>query len=236
MEFAGLMNRLGELPAGCKLAWRCRFDDNGNRARWFLTRIGRGVYNTAMSDPDTKQQSSPNIDQMLPSDLLSEDEVVLFAIKPSIWTVAFLSIRTVVVSVAIAAAAMVLGPALRLGVLTTYIVEICGAVIFARVGFALLQWLSRSYVLTDQRVIRIRGVFTIDIFQCALVKIQNTFLTLTLPQRFLNLGNIAFVTAGTGSVEAIWRHCRNPLQAHQQLIRSINRASNKTMPVGPDQL
>ena len=201
-----------------------------------MTAIGRGVYNRAMSESDTEQQSNPNIDQMLPSDLLSEDEVVLFAIKPSIWTVAFLSFRTVVISVAVAAGAMVLGPVMRLGVLSTYIVEICGAAIFARVGFALLQWVSRSYVLTDQRVIRIRGVFTIDIFQCALVKIQNTFLTLTLPQRFLNLGNIAFVTAGTGSVEAIWRHCKNPLQAHQQLIGSINRVTNKTLPVGPDQL
>jgi uncharacterized membrane protein YdbT with pleckstrin-like domain len=185
-----------------------------------------------MAQEQQNQQFNPDIDQLLPSDLLSDDEVVLFAIKPSIWTVAFLSFRTTVVAVAIAAAAAVFAPALHIAGLTTHIVELCAAAILARIGFAFLQWLSRSYVLTDKRVIRIRGVFTIDIFQCALAKIQNTFLRLTLPQRVLGLGNIAFTTAGTGSVEAVWRHCKNPLDVHQKLIRVINAAANRR-PVQP---
>jgi len=175
----------------------------------------------------------PNIDELLPSDLLADNEVVIFAIKPSLWTVAFLSFRTVVIAAAVAAATMLAAlaaPAVRLDRLGPYLIEACAVVALGRVGFALLQWLSRTYVLTDSRVIRIRGVFTIDIFQCALVKIQNTFLVLTLPHRILNLGNIELTTAGTGSVEAVWRHCKNPLKVHQQLLRAINRASN---PPGP---
>ena len=183
-----------------------------------------------MSETQLEESLNPNIDELLPSDLISEDEQVLFAIKPSIWTIAFLSIRTAIISLFLALVVMLFGPTLRLGRLNTYIIEACGAVILVRVGFALLQWLSRTYVLTDRRVIRIRGVFTIDIFQCALVKIQNTFLVLTLPQRLLKLGSIQFTTAGTGAVEAIWRHCKNPLNVHQQLIRAINQASNPMNP------
>jgi len=180
-----------------------------------------------MAQAQSEQQFNPDIDELLPSDLISEDERVIFAIKPSLWTIVFLSFRTVVIASAVTAATLLLGPMIQLGRLTTYIVEACGVVFLGRIGFALLQWVSRSYVLTDRRVIRIRGVFTIDIFQCALVKIQNTFLVLTLPQRVLGLGNIEFTTAGTGAVEAVWRHLKNPLKIHQRLIDAMNAAANQ---------
>ena len=180
-----------------------------------------------MTQAQSKPQSKPDINELLPSDLISEDEKVIFALKPSLWTIVFLSFRTAVITSALTAAALLLGPMMNLGRLTTYIVEACGVAFLARFGFAFLQWVSRSYVLTDRRVIRIRGVFTIDIFQCALVKIQNTFLVLTLPQRILGLGNIEFTTAGTGAVEAVWRHLKNPLKIHQLLINAMNTAANQ---------
>jgi len=173
-----------------------------------------------------QEQLKPDINDMLPGDLISEDEKVIFAVKPSLWTVVFLSLRTTIIGFFIAALTLWLGPMMHLGRLSTFIVEACGAAILARFGFAVLQWVSRSYVLTDRRVIRIRGVFTIDIFQCALTKIQNTFLVLTLPQRILHLGNIEFTTPGTGSVEAIWRHLKHPLDIHKQLINAMNAAAN----------
>ena len=159
-----------------------------------------------MTETSTIPPVKTSIDDMLPSDLIADDEVVSFAVKPSLWTIAFLSFPMVVIAAAVALAAMLLGPAAHLGNLATRIIEFCGAAALGRVGFAVLQWVSRSYVLTDRRVIRIRGVFTIDIFQCALGKIQNTFLVLTLIQRLLGLGSIEFTTAGTGGVEAVWRH------------------------------
>jgi len=181
-----------------------------------------------ISKPEQQHpQTTTPIDEVLPGDLLSEDEEVIFAIKPSLWTIAFLSFRTVIVCIVISGAVLFLETLLSLGYWGGYILQGCLAAVLIRVGFAFLQWVSRSYVLTDKRVIRIRGVFTIDVFQCALLRIQNTFLVLTLPQRILRLGNIAFTTAGTGEVEAIWRHVKNPLKIHNQLIRAINAASNK---------
>ena len=166
------------------------------------------------------------IDELLPSDLIHEEEAVIFAVKPSLWTVVFLSFRVALFASIVAIFVAFLGPFFHLGRLIGHIIQLCGLVVLVRVGFAFLQWLSRSYVLTDKRVIRIRGVFTIDIFQCSLQKVQNTFLTLTLPQRFLNIGNIAFATAGTDGVEAVWRHCKSPLAVHQQLLRALNSAGS----------
>jgi uncharacterized membrane protein YdbT with pleckstrin-like domain len=180
-----------------------------------------------MAQAQSEKHLNPDINDLLPSDLISEDERVIFALKPSLWTIVFLSFRTVVIASAVAATVLSIGPMMQLGRLITYVVEACGAAILARIGFALLQWVSRSYVLTDRRIIRIRGVFTIDIFQCNLVKIQNTFLILTLPQRILGLGNIELTTAGTGAVEAVWRHLKNPLRIHHQLIEAMNAAAHK---------
>ncbi|MCP4707206.1 MAG: PH domain-containing protein [Planctomycetes bacterium] len=180
-----------------------------------------------------QEQLKPDINDMLPSDLINEDENVIFAIKPSLWTIIFLSFRTTVIASILTALTLWLGPMMHLGRLSTYIVEACGAAILTRFGFAVLQWVSRSYVLTDRRIIRIRGVFTIDIFQCALPKVQNTFLVLTLPQRILQLGNIEFTTAGTGSVEAIWRHVKHPLNIHKQLINAMNTAANQPQRSNP---
>ena len=187
-----------------------------------------------MAAIESVRQDKPtnaDIGDLLPSDLLIDDEQIVFVIKPSLWTIAFLCFRTVLIAVVVAMLALFAGPPVQLERWSAYIVQGCIVAVLARVGFAFLQWLSRTYVLTDKRVIRIRGVLTIDIFQCSLVRIQNTFLVLTLPQRLLGLGSIVFATAGTGSVEAVWQHVKTPLSIHQQLIHAVNAAGNK--PVNP---
>lgn len=180
-----------------------------------------------MVETEEKSFSHPNIDDLLPGDLLADDETVIFAIKPSLWAIAFVSFRTVAAASLLALVTYILGPAFHLGKYGLYLIELCGLVVLGRLGVALLQWASRTYVLTDRRVIRIRGVLTIDIFQSSLSRIQNTFMVLTLPERLFGLGNIEFTTAGTGGVEAVWRHLKNPLPIHHQLLRAMNAAANQ---------
>jgi len=171
------------------------------------------------------QQIPGKFDRLLPTDLLGEGEVVVFAIKPSVWMIVFFSFPTVVAAGALAAAVMIFSPHLQLGSYGGYLIWACSVVGLGRLAFAFLQWLSRTYVLTDRRVIRVRGVFTIDVFECLLSRIQNTFMVLTLPQRLFRLGDIVFTTAGTGSVEAIWNHCKNPLEVHRQVVAAVGRAA-----------
>jgi len=182
----------------------------------------------AIKQTQISQTNKPNINDLLPGDLLGDDEQVIFAMKPSFLTIVFLSFRTVLLMGVIIAAALTLGPLLRLEQYSSQVVNYCLVIAMGRIGFAGLQWLSRSYVLTDQRVIRIRGVFTIDIFQCSLERIQNTFLTMTLPERILSLGNIALTTAGTGAIEAVWRHVKNPLDVHHRLLHAMNTSANRS--------
>jgi uncharacterized membrane protein YdbT with pleckstrin-like domain len=175
-----------------------------------------------MSVSESHNRNPSTLEDLLPSELLRDNETVIIACKPSLWLIVFFSFRVVVIALVLAVCLLVLSPWLGLGRVTQVLQIGLGAVIVLRLVVGLLQWASRVYVLTDQRVIRIRGVFTIDIFQCERSKVQNTFLTLTLPQRILKLGSIGFTTAGTAGVEAVWEHIKNPLAIHEQLNQAFN--------------
>ena len=68
-----------------------------------------------MSEVQSTPTVNPNIDELLPNDLLADDEKVIFAIKPSLWTIAFLSFRTVLIIAGLIIPAALLGSVLRLG-------------------------------------------------------------------------------------------------------------------------
>jgi uncharacterized membrane protein YdbT with pleckstrin-like domain len=160
---------------------------------------------------------------LLPAHLLDGDEIVILAIKPSLWFVVFMSIRW------LAAMVLVIVLAGWLGHRITYldaamIVQGAVALAAARLGFAVLQWVSRLYVLTNRRIMRLTGILNVDLFECPLTKIQNTYLTLTWYERLTGVGTISFATAGTGGVEASWTNVNNPLELHERVRSAIHRA------------
>ena len=160
---------------------------------------------------------------LVPEHLLDGDEIVLFAIKPSLWFVVFVSARWLIGLLMLLCLAPWIGAVVP-GITHTLLAKAVLALAAARLGFAVLEWASRSYVLTNRRVMRIRGIFNISIFECSLLQIQNTFLTLAWYERLLGLGSISFATAGTGAVEATWATVAHPLEVHEQVRAAINRA------------
>ncbi len=160
--------------------------------------------------------------KLIPDSLLDQNEQVIFAIKPSLWLVLFFSLRIGAICLVMALLAMFFtSPPV-----STYVIIGCGITIFIRVCIALLQWASRAYVLTDRRIIQTSGVLTVVVFQCKLSKIQNTFQVFPLLLRFFGLANIAFTTAGTGGVEAIWHLCPKPLGTHEIIVKTITENEN----------
>ena len=173
-----------------------------------------------------------NPQQLLPKELLHKDETVQLAIKPSLWLIAFFSVKIVTSAFTTAILTTLFANKLGLADYSAAIIWSSGGLALGRVAFALLEWASRSYVLTDKRVIKVSGVFRVDIFQCELTRVQNTFMALTLPQRILGLGHIAFATAGTGAIEATWHYCRNPLNVHETITQHLQTKSTQTNHIG----
>ena len=166
----------------------------------------------------------PSLRAVVPSGLLDAGESVVLAFKPSLLSILFFSWRTVVMTFVAAVIAVWLTDQAGLSQAPwrPWIGRIAVVIVIVRFGLAILQWACRHYILTDRRVIRIRGVLTVDIFQSTLTRLQNTFVTMTLIQRVLGLGDVAFATAGTGFIEAVWSYCRNPLAIHHAVMAQAN--------------
>ncbi len=164
-------------------------------------------------------------DELVPAHLLSGGEIVVLAIKPSLLFVLFRSFRWIVaVALLIALGYSLAG---HVGWLNARgMVRFAALLALIPVVVALLQWFSRLYVLTNRRVMRIRGIFNVNVFECPLSRIQNTFLTLALYERVFRLGSIAFATAGTGGVEAVWENIAHPLEIHERVRNAVRRAQN----------
>jgi uncharacterized membrane protein YdbT with pleckstrin-like domain len=175
------------------------------------------------TEPEANATEKIPAAELVPAHLLDGGEIVLFAIKPSLWMILFASVRWILVLSVVIAASRWLESVIP-GAERMIIIKASLALMLARVGFATMEWVSRLYVLTNRRVMRIRGIFNVNLFECALPRIQNTFLTLRWYERITRLGTISFATAGTGGIEASWVNVNNPIEIHEQLRAAINRS------------
>ncbi len=190
-------------------------------------RLPEGVP-TAMVEANAAADPVYDADQAIPAHLLDGGEIVELKIKPSLWFIVFTSFRTLLAMGLIVLLSYPLSRALDpIGLSQPLLVKMAVALACARLGAAALQWVSRLYVLTNRRVMRIRGVFNVDIFECQLTRIQNTFMRLTLYERVFGLGTIGFATAGTGGIEASWENLNHPLEVHERIRTAIRKAQGR---------
>jgi len=99
--------------------------------------------------------------------VLQDGELILLLIKPSLWFVLLSSLKFVAVALILMISAALLDPQLP-GRNSVY-QEFGLFVIAGRVMWAALQWMGRLYILTDMRIVRLSGVFSVEIFdaRCA---------------------------------------------------------------------
>ncbi len=208
---------LSGLPIMTRLTHRNRISDLPGAPRTL-----EAPYIQAHGTPGTHSPTLEAAD-LLPAHLLDGDEIVILAIKPSLWFGVVVSFRWVIACILAVLAAGWLSRLLP-AVNTPLILK--GAVVLAacRIGVAVLQWVSRLYVLTNRRIMRLTGVLNVDLFECPLTKIQNTYLTLSWYERLTRLGTISFATAGTGGIEASWINVNTPLELHERVRSAIHRA------------
>ena len=170
-------------------------------------------------------QPAVSVEQTLvPEGLLDGSELVLLAVKPSLWFIVLRSGSWLIWCATLGTAIWWLSVRDYNPAACKVAAQVVAGAAILRVVVAMFQWAVRLYVLTNKRVMRIKGVLHVDVFECALTKIQNTFQTFSLPERVVRIGSIHLLTAGTGSVEAVWQHTANPIEVHKQLREAITRA------------
>lgn len=156
-------------------------------------------------------------------ELLDKDEIVEFSIKPSLWFIAIVSAR-VVVLVGVLAAIVAVITRDSGGPFAAYAGSFAVLLAVFRVVIASLQWASRVYILTNRRAMRFSGVFNVAFVECPLKRIGKTNLRLETVQRILRLGSICMTPTGTQQATIVWEHVARAGQVYERLIRAIRKA------------
>jgi membrane protein YdbS with pleckstrin-like domain len=95
---------------------------------------------------------------------------------------------------------------------------IIAGLIIALIGY--LKWRSVIYGLTTNRIIVLKGIFSKDIYENRLDRVQDIRVKISLWQRVFNYGDIFLTTAGTAGIECIWHNIPDP-RTKQKLLRTL---------------
>jgi len=154
--------------------------------------------------------------------VLQDGEVILLILKPSRWFVLLTSLRWAAVIGILLALAKIYDEQLP-GQNAVY-VEAGVFVLAGRVMWAVLQWIGRLYVLTDLRILKLSGVFAVDIFDCPLRKVARPRILYTVRERLFGLGSIEIVPSDEDYPIDQWQIVARPREVHRQIVETINRA------------
>jgi hypothetical protein len=163
---------------------------------------------------------STSLATLLASHILRDGEIIILLIKPSVWFIPWSSLTFCGAVLLISLGTAVLDHRLH----DRLDFEMATVFIFCRLVWALLQWMGRLYVLTDQRILRIGGVFTINVFDCPLRKIVRTRMISTLREKMVGVGSIEIIPRDEEMPTAVWQTIARPRDVHKRIIAAINRA------------
>ena len=160
---------------------------------------------------------------MLARHILRDGEIVLLALKPSLWFIPLSSLRFIGVVLILALAAIAWeGPRNR----EWFYIEAAIFLVAGRIMWAVLAWMGRLYVLTDLRVIRLSGVFRVEIFDCALRKVARTQVTVGFKERVTTTGSIEITPEDESCPPGVWQTVSKPHDVHDLITRTIAKAKH----------
>ncbi len=155
---------------------------------------------------------------------LHEDEIVQLSLKPSLWFLLLTSWRTLLVTAAAAPCAAALSHGFTESLATTLFVVIMG-IPLVRVSVAALQWASRAYLLTNRRIVRFRGVLTIELRECLLARVGEVRLKRTPVQRLLRIGTLIVASRNASAPPVAWEHVSRPVELRDLIERAARGSS-----------
>ncbi|MCH7924544.1 MAG: PH domain-containing protein [Planctomycetes bacterium] len=148
---------------------------------------------------------------------------VALAMRPSIWRRPFDSIPWLIMAAVLSVTLAVMGkpiPGLSVS-LSVQIVLVLGV---ARLGIAIIRWVPTWYVLTNRRVMWVRGVRAPKVHSLALIEVRNTYLNATTPEKLIGLGTISLVSDEPNHAPLIWMSITRPREIHEKIRRAIENA------------
>jgi hypothetical protein len=180
------------------------------------------TFAAAAEAPTTHAEVSASITEV-PNGVIDGGESVILAIKPSMWRPVFDSSTWLF---ACWVSAMVLAwfrqPLPGLSVAETS--QLLVFVALVRFGIAIAHWMPRWHILTNRRIVDIRGVRSMKVDSWPLVKIRNTYVNRSTPERLTKLGTVTFVSTEQAAAAHQWRSVGDADVVHAEIRKAIENA------------
>ncbi len=160
---------------------------------------------------------------LVPADLLGDGEIIILAIKPSGWFVLLASLPVLVSALVVAVIAYVMN-IYRSETPAETIICLCAAVALVRVLGACWQWLGRTYVLTNHRIVTVRGLVRVRTSSAVLTDVRQAVLTEAIGERLFGTGSIYCLTASESIPAVVWNTVDKPDQMHEIVLEAVNRS------------
>jgi hypothetical protein len=162
---------------------------------------------------------------LLGSHVLRDGELVLLILKPSLWFIVFNSLAFTIITTATAMALAIIDHRMH----DNFYFECTLFAVTGRIMWSVLEWMGRLYILTDQRVLRITGVFSVDIFDCPLRKVVRARMVSTGREKLVGVGSIEIIPAEEAQPSAIWQTIARPKEILERVRAAISRAKQSGM-------
>jgi hypothetical protein len=171
--------------------------------------------------PGGFEEDLPSRSRVIEPSLLLPAEVIIFELKPSLWHVVFSSLPIAGLGLVLMILSLAVSelpyPARHWGIV------IGGWIVGLRVAISFLEWLGRTYVLTDRRVLKQHGILNVRVECLGLEEVENTFVAQAALQRALGIGNIFLRCSDSRKDAHIWEHVRRPKEVHAHIVTQIDR-------------
>lgn len=96
-----------------------------------------------------------------------------------------------------------------------------------RFFLGLMDWLSRRHLLTESIIVAERGIIRKVRVEIPLRRVQHSVLVRPLGERLMGIGSIGITSAGTGSVDLVWRGVEHPQRVLDTIRAQVDRMSSQ---------
>ena len=157
--------------------------------------------------------------------ILRDGEEVILTVKPSGWFVLLYSLPVLAPLAVAAAGAFFIQISLGYFSGTVGLMVLLGCLVAAggQLLLASFRWLGRLYVLTNQRVLRLRGVVRVDVYDCPLSRISEVDVQCASFERIFALGSMGFAIDGKVTTGPGWINIAHPHEVAEEVRRAIRR-------------
>ncbi|HEX8324829.1 MAG TPA: PH domain-containing protein [Tepidisphaeraceae bacterium] len=158
---------------------------------------------------------------LLAGNVIPQGELVHLLIKPSRWFIFLNSVRFAAIAVlALTCVYVIRVPPIMSRAL---LIQFGLFLIAGRVMWSVVQWMGRYYILTDLRLVRVSGVFSIEIQSCPLRKVNAVNFYTTVGERVLGKGCIEMTNSDK---KMTWQTVSRPHRIHRMVAAAVSRAKS----------